>query len=53
MDKKTKKEVIETLNQEIDWCKNNENLSKRSENGYIEGFLRGLEQAKIIIKQLK
>jgi len=48
-----KEEIIDVLNQEIKWCNENTNqfLSK-SLDEYRQGFIKGLEQAILIINRI-
>lgn len=45
----TKKEVIEMLKQEIEWCKNNPEKINMPED-WKEGFISGLKQAVKLVK---
>ena len=44
----TKKEVIALIDKELDWCKENPEFNFTEE--YKKGFIRGLKQVKLLVK---
>lgn len=42
--------LIKSINQEIDWSKNNEEIVSEE---YAKGFIKGLEQVIHILKQIE
>lgn len=52
-----KQDYINAINEEIDWCKNNPDKSMVYDDStkniiYQEAFIKGLEQAKILIENI-
>jgi 5'-3' exonuclease len=47
----SKKEVIEAIQKEIDWCKKNK--EKSSGYDFADAFIKGLKQAIYLVRELK
>ena len=46
-----KKELKEVIKKEIEWCEKNKELGDKTKE-YIDGFIKGLEQAIFLLEHL-
>jgi hypothetical protein len=47
-----RQEIIQVLQQEIDWCNSEEGQSTNIDYQYRNGYLKGLKQAQYLINEL-
>ena len=47
-----RQEIIQVLQQEIDWCDSKEGQSTNIDYRYRNGYLKGLKQAQYLINEL-